>query len=161
MGLFKKLFGVGPIGAAVSLALLAVAGRVDRSLGHPELLGYRFPVEALGAVLVCTGLALHFWSMYILRSWWVGGRLCTAGPFRWFRHPMYAAWITFVCPGIAFCLDSWVFLVWAAMLHVLWHRLVESEEKEMEARFHNEYRRYADRTGRFLPRPSRRRPLRG
>ena len=149
---FQKLFGVGPIGAIVSLVLLGVAIRVDRWLGHPEILRYPSAMKTLAVLLICAGLALHFWTMYALRNWWVRDRLCTRGPFRWFRHPMYSAWITFVSLGFAFYSDSWVILVWVALLHPIWHLLCAREERVMVDHFHEEYRAYAGRTGRFVPR---------
>ena len=148
----RRLFGVGPIGAGITLILLAAAIRVDRALGHPEILRYGSLMRMLGVLLICAGLALLFWSMYTLRSWWADNRLCTTGPFRWFRHPMYAAWITFVSLGIAFYLNSWILLAWVILLHPVWHRLVIHEEKMMSERFEDEYRAYAEQTGRFIPR---------
>ncbi len=149
----RKLFGVGPLGAVLSLLLLAVALLVDHRLGRPVILSHRSFMKGLGVVLVLAGLGLHFRTMYTLRTWWVDGRLCTTGPFRWFRHPMYAAWITFVCLGVALYRDSWVLLAWAVALHPLWRVLVTSEEKMMARRFPDEYPPYAARTGRFIPRP--------
>jgi hypothetical protein len=66
--ILQKLFGIGPIGAGISLILLVVAIRADRALGHPEILKYRSLMEILGALLICAGLVLHFWSMYTLRN---------------------------------------------------------------------------------------------
>ncbi len=148
----QKIFGVGPKGAAITVILLAAAVWADRALGHPEVLQYRSFMAALGALLVCAGLALIFWTTYVLRNWWVKNRLCTTGPFRWFRHPMYAAWISFICLGVAVYRDSWVFLLWVVSLHVVWRRLVVHEEKMMSECFQDEYRAYAERTGRFIPR---------
>ena len=150
--ILKKLFGIGPIGAGASLILLFLAIRPDRALGHPKILNSRLPLEILGCLLIFTGLVLHFWTMYVLRNWWVKNRLCTRGPFRWFRHPMYAAWITFVSLGVALYLDSWMLLAWVAAQHPLWHWLVIHEERIMAEYFHDEYRSYAARTGRFVPR---------
>jgi protein-S-isoprenylcysteine O-methyltransferase Ste14 len=147
-----KLFGVGPVGVALSLLLLAVALLVDRRLGRPLILPYRLFTRVVGLVFVMAGLGLHFVTMYTLRNWWVEDRLCTRGPFRWFRHPMYAAWITFVCLGVAFYRDSWALLAWVMALHPLWHWLVAREEKMMALRFPDEYPPYAKRTGRFIPR---------
>ena len=148
----QKLFGVGPIGAVISLILLAVAVWADRLLGHPEILKHSSLIEALGALLVCAGLVLYFWTMYVLRNWWVENRLCTTGPFRWFRHPLYAAWITFVSLGVALYLNSWTLLAWVVLQHPVWHWLVIHEEKMMSERFEDEYRAYAEQTGRFIPR---------
>jgi protein-S-isoprenylcysteine O-methyltransferase Ste14 len=109
-------------------------------------------MEILGVLLTCAGLFLLFWTMRTLRNWWVENQLCTTGPFRWFRHPMYAAWITFMASGAALYLNSLIFLLWVAFLHPIWHWLVIREEKVMAEHFQGEYRRYAERTGRFVPR---------
>ncbi len=151
-GGLQKVFGIGPIGAVASLLLLAAALFADRLLDHPVVLRYYSLMKGFGVVMAGAGLGLHFRTMYALRNWWVEDRLCTTGPFRWFRHPMYAAWITFVSLGVALYLDSWVLLVWVASLHVLWHGLVTYEEKMMAKHFPREYPAYAARTGRFIPR---------
>jgi protein-S-isoprenylcysteine O-methyltransferase Ste14 len=148
----RKIFGVGPVGAALSLLLLAVALLVDHRLGSPPILPCRSFLTGLGVLLVLAGLGLHFRSMHALSSWWAEDRLCTRGPFRWFRHPMYAAWITFVSLGVALCLDSWVALLWVVALHAMWRGLVTHEEKMMARHFPDEYPPYAARTGRFIPR---------
>ena len=148
---FEKLFGVGPIGALISLVLLAAAAWVDRLLGHPTLLMHAAPMKIVGLGLVVAGLCLHFLALWTLRNWWLKDQLCTTGPFKWFRHPVYAAWITFVSLGLALFLNSWVFLFWALLLQPIWHQLVIREEKMMLEIFQDEYREYASRTGRFIP----------
>ncbi len=148
----KKLFGVGPIGAAISFVVLAMGFWVDRSLGHPTILTNPVILKVIGAILVLAGLALHSWSMYTLRNWWTKDQLCTSGPFRFFRHPLYAAWITFVLPGVALYLNSWTILFFIVLLHPIWHLLVISEEMMMLARFADEYPAYAARTWKFFPR---------
>lgn len=148
---FQKLFGVGPMGAAISLAMFAVAAWVDRLLGHPTLLMSAAPLKVVGSALVVAGLGLLFWTLWTLRNWWMKDQLCTMGPFMWFRHPMYAAWITFVALGVALYSNSWVFLFWAILLHPIWHQLVIQEEKMMRETFQAEYPAYAARTGRFIP----------
>ncbi len=149
---FQKLFGVGPSGAGISLILLIAAIGADRAAGHPQLLSYALPVHMLGALLICAGFLLLLWSISTLRNWWTKDQLCTAGPFRWFRHPMYAAWITFITFGISLYLNSLVLLLWAAFLHPVWHWMVGREEKLMAEHFQDGYRAYAERTGRFIPR---------
>ena len=149
--MLQKLFGIGPIGAALSVILLVVTIRADRALGRPEICRYEPLMAILGALLICAGLILLFWTMHTLRNWWLDNRLCTTGPFRWFRHPMYAAWITFIAWGAALCLNSLMLLFWVVSLHPVWHLLVIREEKAMADHFGDEYRRYAGRTGRFLP----------
>ena len=106
----------------------------------------------VAGMLLAAGLGLHFWTFVTLRNWWRGNHLCTGGPFHYFRHPMYAAWVTFIAMGVALLFNSWVFLIWAFLLHAIWHLLVKPEERMAEAVFGDEYRRYCARTGRFVPR---------
>jgi protein-S-isoprenylcysteine O-methyltransferase Ste14 len=152
---FQRFFGVGPMGALISLVLLAIAVRSDRVLGHPAMLVNPAPVRVVGVILIVTGLGLQFWSMVTLRNWWAKDKLCMMGPFKWFRHPLYAAWISFVLPGIALYLNSWIVLFFVILLHPVWHRLVAREEKLMLEKFHDVYRAYAAQTGRFFPRIGR------
>ena len=148
----QKLFGIGQIGAVMSFVLLAIALWVNRVLGRPAILTNPAPIKIVGIILVVIGFGLLFWSMLTLRNWWGKDELCTLGPFKWFRHPMYAAWITFVLPGAALYLNSWIILFFVILLHPIWHLLVIREEKMMFEKFHDAYRAYEARTGRFFPR---------
>lgn len=87
-----------------------------------------------------------------MRKWWAKDELCTRGPFKWFRHPMYAAWITFIFPAVALYINSWIILFSVVMIHPIWHQLVIQEETMLFEIFQNEYLVYAARTGRFFPR---------
>ena len=148
----NKLFGIGPMGMFISLVLLAIAVWLDRVLGHSAILKNPTPLKVVGVVLVIIGLGLYFWSFWTLRNWWAKDELCTMGPFKWFRHPMYAAFITFIIPSVALYLNSWIILFFAVLIHPIWHQLVTKEEKMMFEIFQDEYRSYAAQTGRFLPR---------
>ena len=152
IGKYRKVFGVGPSGALISILLLALALLVDRSLGHPRIAENPMPLRYAACALFFLGLCLHIWTMAMLRNWWQKDRLCTRGPFKYLRHPMYAAWVTLVSLGLALVLNSWVVIAWAVLLHPIWHRWVMEEEKMMEALFGDQYRRYASHTGRFVPR---------
>jgi len=151
----NKIFGVGMVGALISVAAGVSLWVVDRMLGHPQIAAHAAIPRAVGTLLAALGLGIHFWAACTLRNWWLEDRLCTAGPFRFFRHPMYAAWITFVIPGVGLLLNSLTLLLLPAFLHPVWHRLVVREERLMERLFGETYRTYARRTGRFFPRFAR------
>ena len=148
----QRIFGVGPMGAAISLVLLTMAVWVDRVLGHSAIVANPAPIKVIGGGLAVIGLGLLFWSLWTLRNWWAKDELCTMRPFKWFRHPMYAAWITFILPAVALYLNSWIILFFVALLHPIWHKLVIYEEKMISEKFQNKYSVYAARTGRFFPR---------
>ena len=147
----QKIFGVGPMGAVISLLLLALFAWADSMIKLPVMVAYTGLMKSIGVVLIILGLGLHFWSFSTLRNWWADNKLCTKGPFKHFRHPMYAAWITFVCPGTALYLNSWLYLFWILLLHMIWHKFVKKEEIIMTDRFGEAYIDYARRTGRFFP----------
>ena len=149
---FKKIVGIGLWGAVISLGLLALAAWAGSLVRLPITLEHILVIKTTGVLLIIAGVGLHFWSFYTLRNWWLGDQLCTTGPFRYFRHPMYAAWITFISPGVALYLNSWFYLIWVFLLHLIWPRLVIKEELIMSDKFGDTYKTYASRTGRFFPR---------
>lgn len=79
----------------------------------------------------------------------VGHQLVTHGPYRWVRHPLYAAGTAMVT-----CLMLISGLWWLALalipLAILLAR-TSKEEANLVATFGDEYRAYMKRTGRFLP----------
>ncbi|MEJ2514266.1 MAG: isoprenylcysteine carboxylmethyltransferase family protein [Gammaproteobacteria bacterium] len=151
-GAWRRIFGSGPLGTLVSVALLAAAMVIQARTDLPSLglpMGIRIAVLAVG--LLAT-VALVAWSVRSLPVDARGRTLCTEGPFALMRHPLYAAFLLFLCPALAVFLDEWIFLLWAALLFPLWHLVVASEERLMAERFGPEWDRYAARTGRFFPR---------
>ena len=77
--------------------------------------------------------------------------LATTGPYARLRHPQYAG---FVLIMIGFLLQwpTLATLVMFPILLVVYRRLAIREEREVEARFGESWRRYAARTPRFIPR---------
>jgi protein-S-isoprenylcysteine O-methyltransferase Ste14 len=87
-------------------------------------------------------------------------RLATAGPYARLRHPQYAG---FVLIMLGFLLQ-WPTLITLAMFPILvamYVLLARREEREAEAEFGDEYRRYAARTPAFFPRLGARPDVRG
>jgi protein-S-isoprenylcysteine O-methyltransferase Ste14 len=152
LGRLQKIFGVGPLGVLLSFGLLAIAAGIDHSCGFGGITRHTTATHLAGGLLVALGLGLHGWSFLTLRAWWGLCRLCTHGPFRYVRHPMYAAWISLIAPGAVLILNRWIYWIWLLALHVIWHILVRREEATMCHLFGDTYRTYAARTGRFLPR---------
>ena len=150
-GAYKKKFGVGPLGALITLILFVVALGLDRNVGHLAIMNRPFFLRCVGVLLIAFGLFLHMWTFLTLKNWWQRDQLCTGGPFRYFRHPMYAAWVSFISMGVALILNSWVYVLWSVVLHPIWHWLAHREEKIVLDVFGDQYKRYAAGTGRFLP----------
>lgn len=154
MNSYQRIFGSGPVGFVSSLALLAVARKLAPLSGLAPW-GLPEPLR-LTALLLGGGaaLAIALWAAYALPTEERGRGVCSSGPYRYVRHPIYAAFLTPGALGLALYLDHPVFLLWALAIRPLWHLLIRYEERLMEWRFGDAWRRYARRTGRFLPRLS-------
>ncbi|MCR3882819.1 protein-S-isoprenylcysteine O-methyltransferase [Methanotrichaceae archaeon M04Ac] len=79
-------------------------------------------------------------------------RLVTTGVYERVRHPMYAAHLLWAAAQLLL-LHNWIagpaFLVASLPLYAA---RIPREEEMMEEKFGEEYRRYAERTGRVVPR---------
>ncbi len=64
------------------------------------------------------------------------------------RQPEFLSFFNF---GLAVCLNSRIFVLWAALLHPVSHYLVRSEKRLMIDLFGEAYREYQKTAGRFLP----------
>lgn len=152
MNAFLRIFGAGPLGVVLTVASIGVAVALSNrfpsgALGLPSPLRY-----ALLGSAVLAALAGAVWSFRSLPVAQRGRGLCVQAAYRWVRHPLYASFITLGAPGLALFLNHVVFLVWLPVLHVIWHLVIPLEERLMVERFGDEYRTYAARTGRFVPR---------
>ena len=81
--------------------------------------------------------------------------LVTAGPYRWIRHPLYTAGFGF-WTGIVLLTGSWLLAVLFVPVVLGLRRRTVLEEARLVEEFGDDYRAYAARTGRYLPRRRRR-----
>jgi protein-S-isoprenylcysteine O-methyltransferase Ste14 len=84
--------------------------------------------------------------------------LVTSGPYRWVRHPFYDSAALLVLAS-ALIAANWFVLLTGAIAFVLLAVRTGIEERNLLARFGENYRAYRDATGRFLPRLSTARPM--
>ena len=152
MNLYQRIFGAGPLGTFISVLLLLVSVWLAKLFDHlqitsnAELRGVVFGLLSLVTLLIIA------WSIRSLPPGERGNTLATSGAFRYFRHPLYGAFLSFFNFGLAVFLNNWIFIGWAIMQHPVWHRIVRGEEKLMEKAFPGDYQEYAASTGRFFPR---------
>ena len=112
--------------------------------------------RTLGMALMVGGAAVGFWSAAFL------GRgltptpvpngatvLVTRGPYRFVRHPMYAAVVLFMA-GVAIRSGSWFAVPLLFGLIGLFHVKARWEEEQLEEVFRG-YSAYKGRTPRFVP----------
>ena len=90
-----------------------------------------------------------------------GHTLVTCGPYRYVRHPMYTV-LLLTFTGMGLLTANW-FIGGAGIvvLIVIMVSRTPKEEAMMLAKFGENYKRYAESTGRYLPRLRPRNPLAG
>ena len=149
---YQKLFGVGPLGLAISLVLLGLFWLLDKGLSHVKILTRSTPVKIAGLIFIVLELCWHAWCIRTLRGWWKDNRLCTTGPYRFVRHPIYAGGVLLGLLGVSLLFNSWIVLLAPVVAYPAYFLLVRKEEEMMASVFGEEYKRYAARTGRLFPR---------
>lgn len=142
-------------GASWPSALL-VTGQMGTML-YLLLTGPILPRDAMSGSLFGGGLLLVAWSVAtmgprrvkVAPEPGVEAELVTTGPYRWIRHPMYAAsilisasWLYGACSWVRGC-------VWLALVGILLLKL-RHEERMLRDRF-PAYADYARRTRRLVP----------
>lgn len=148
---FSKLFGSGPVGFLISLLLLSIVGGINKFVDLPPISNNQSLLETIFSISIVLTLAIIIWTRRTLPNAERGDKLCTKGPYKYVRHPLYAAYISVLSFGLAIYLNSYIFLLWAVLLHPLWHTLVKAEERQMVDAFGEVYIQYQKTTGQFLP----------
>jgi len=82
--------------------------------------------------------------------------LVTHGPYRLVRHPMYAMFYLLALTIFLQTANAWVAGTLVVLLTAVMLMRVRHEEEVLTAAFGDDYRAYMARTGRFLPRLTRR-----
>lgn len=152
MNQYQRIFGSGPLGLLISLLLLAVAFLLEDYLSGFQITGSSAPGIAVFTLMTIVTVSIVLWSVRSLPLDDRGRSLITTGAFQYFRHPLYGAFLSFFNFGLAFLLNSWIYVAWAIIQHPIWHWVIRREEKLMEQAFPGAYNQYAAKTGRFFPR---------
>jgi protein-S-isoprenylcysteine O-methyltransferase Ste14 len=119
-------------------------------------------LQAAGLGLWALGIAVGLWATRAIGGYGavsgvtVDHQLVSDGPYRYVRHPIYTALIA-IAVGTTLVYRSYLLLVVAALsifAHLWW---AATEEKLLSSPegLGDDYRTYASRTGRFLPRVRR------
>lgn len=141
-----------PLKAASVVGLLfAVAGLLG--LYYRQSL---FAYEPVGIAVQLLAAALMVWARvtFGLRSFHAAanptaGGLVTTGPYRFVRHPIYAAILYFTAVSVATHLSAWS--VGMAGLIALGLGVRIASEEQLVRRMYPDYEAYAQRTKRVIP----------
>jgi protein-S-isoprenylcysteine O-methyltransferase Ste14 len=126
-------------------------------LGLGEIQAGWLPVRLLGFAVSLGGAALLVWASTALGRFLVheaavfqDHALITGGPYRFLRHPIYSGYLALLLGSGFGTLNVYLLLLWPlSLLGILVQ--ARSEERLLESKFGQAYRRYASRTGQFIP----------
>ncbi len=116
------------------------------------------PPSAPAIVLLLAGVGLGVWAMLAMQTANFsvlpvpreGASLITRGPYRWIRHPMYAA-VLLACAGLVLNLSEP--MLWIAWILLAVNLIVKLNlEEHLLATRHAAYADYRRRTARLIPR---------
>ncbi len=108
---------------------------------------------AAGIELLGLGALFQASAAFELVRAWKKSRLATRGAYGLSRNPIFSWWIFSILPSFALLLDSWLFLPVALLFRLVAGKAAEAEERELHARFGQDYDGYRMRTRAFLPLP--------
>lgn len=134
-----------------------IYGLIAGSLTHlyPDKLLIRcIPFEFLftsGLILTIAGIIIYINTLRIFSNGYCNKSLVTEGAFSVVRHPIYAAWILLIFPGIALSSCSWPMLIIPLIAYIGFKTLIHKEDRDLENRFSKQYLEYRSKVDEFFP----------
>ena len=99
----------------------------------------------LGIILIVPGVIMVAACGRRLLKSFDKNKLMIGGLYKFFRDPMYVAYLLFVIPGICLLFNSWLVLTTVLLNYVLYSKLIKREHKYLEEKFGAEYKNYLDK----------------
>ncbi|AKH96962.1 methyltransferase family protein [Halanaeroarchaeum sulfurireducens] len=105
----------------------------------------------LGAGGIAVGAAILWTSFRRLDTARRREELCTHGPYRFVRHPLYATWIWVLLPSGALLLGLPLLVTASPVMYLATRRAVTAEEATLRDEFGAEYEAYREATNALVP----------
>jgi protein-S-isoprenylcysteine O-methyltransferase Ste14 len=99
-------------------------------------------LRALSVAILISGLVIWIWSVMLILANVPRGRLITAGPYAWVKHPIYSAVALLVLPWVGVLLDTWLGLAIGVILYLGSRIFAPAEEAALSRAFGDAWREY-------------------
>jgi protein-S-isoprenylcysteine O-methyltransferase Ste14 len=117
-------------------------------------------ISAVGAALVCFGIAFAIWARYHIGRYWsstvslrADHQLIRTGPYSWIRHPIYTG-ILLALAGTALAVGRYRAVLGLAIMFAGFVWKAKREEDLLSTEFGPAFQEHKRLTGFFLPRIS-------
>lgn len=146
-------FGIGPIIAPLSifyfLAAYAVSGYAGALFAMTSI-----PDQvrvAIACLLLLVGIPFYLVAVISMSRSFDAEILQTHGAYAYCQNPIYAAWILFIVPALAFLVNSWLCLTTSLVMCILLKIFIKKEEDYLKEMFGDTYLLYKKNTPELLP----------
>jgi protein-S-isoprenylcysteine O-methyltransferase Ste14 len=99
------------------------------------------------------GAVVYVHSLRIFNPIYKKGQLATDGPYSIVRHPIYAAWILLIGPGIVLFFRSWPMLLVPLITYASFKTSIHKEDEYLEKKFGRIYTKYRLTVNELFPSP--------
>ena len=152
----KKKMTIWGIGGTLAVRTVPFLGAsiALHYLVYPIFVIEIFPVWLLrvaGTGLILIGIFVWLSSVLMVTRGFGGGKLVTTGIYAYFRHPLYAAFIDFILPGVALLFPSWIVMTTPVFMYVIFRLKIKEEENFLERKFGQVFHDYKRRVHAVCP----------
>ena len=146
-------WGIGPQFTIISLIYAAIVFTIQNTL----FAEFRFVIystlinKILGMVLILIGFIIFLIHAFTIDKYFYEGKLCTKGVYAYLRHPIYAAWISFIAPGFVIFRGSILGISIPIFMYLVFRALIPVEEKYLLDKFGDEYLEYQSKVWAVFP----------
>ncbi len=148
-----SIFGIGPLLAVVGgiAFVIVLLLRMEWGLALTLSSRWEWVVRPIG-IMAC-GVGVWFWvsSLVLIKRAFKDHRLETSGVYRMSRNPLYAAFIVFIVPGIAFITNNLLVLFVSFCMFVCFKMLIAKEEEFLREEFGDEFEAYSCKVAQLIP----------
>jgi len=151
----RRQFGVGLRWAVPTAAYFIVAVSAHYAT-YPQFAVSQVSSAACftaGLLFIAAGVSVYLAAMVNLRTGLRSGCLVTHGLYAIMRHPLYAASILLVIPGVAIAFRSWLLLPTPMVAYVACRAVLPAEDGELLKRYGDEFVQYRKKTNALFPMP--------
>lgn len=104
----------------------------------------------LAAIVLAIAASLARSGHVVVNPEWRKAGVVSTGAFRYVRHPLYLASVLFYL-SLAVATASLLSLLLSVGIAVFYNHIASYEERELEAKYPEEYSKYREKTGKWLP----------
>ena len=147
-----NILGIGPLLAVVgacSFGIIFLQRIIGMTIPLPP--ACREYSTAFGILLIAVGL--YFWisSALLISKAFRSHRLEISGVYRLSRNPLYAAFIVFIVPGIAFLCNDLLYCAVSLAMFAAFKLRIGKEEEFLRKEFGEEFQQYAQKIAQLIP----------